>query len=903
MAAIAIRALSPGWVLTPLAPRRGRPALVPDPFAARLDPSAVAVDGEYLAEARRPRAGIATPRRLALEVIPPGAEQVALMLRLPSGAIRFQFPEAAGPRRRGAPRRLCCTIELPDAESPVRRGPLTGALRIVVLRLLGGIVRSSLPALARRWEKRSFRERGIKSGFVRILGGAAGDFALQPVAPSAADAAQGPILLMLHGTFSDTAGSYAKLAPLGFYAQARERYGARIHGFEHPTVGTSIADNLDALWSELPHGAIEMDVIGYSRGSLFARALLARARAGGDPQRQVRIGKVVLVAGPQQGTALARPQRYRDTLGWLANLLDALPDNPLTSAMSWVSGSLSWFAAEALGVLPGLADMDPDGPVIAAFRERGSSDVPACHAAVTEFEASGALRLRLADALVDAFFAEANDLVVPTAGGWQLGPPGAAEIEAARRLSFAPKAPGAASEVHHLNILAQPATAGFLLAALGATTQRRSVLTRGGRKGRPAGPAATAPASAAGGVPAAIVDDSFHLLVLGDPEARPPRPETIVASWRGARVVERYRWGKGGDGPAASAGTEAGRRWRQIIRYHQRLIDVFRGEPAARALSPTELEAFGHLLFAALFGGSVGRLYDEARGHHGGRRLHLVLNSNVPRWAEKPWELAIDPARGSPLAIQDIHLVRDVLGMLPTEQLPAHPGPLRILVVQAQPVDAAALSVAAEAALIERGFAELAAAGRVSVEVLARATPASLHERLARGRGRFDVLHFVGHGEYDEAAQAGLLLFEDGQGRGQALGERELGRLLAGRGLRLVFLNACESARGGGYSAWMGGLAPALLRLGIPAVIANQFAVDDLSALGFAQQLYARLAEGMSLAEAVREARIALCCSAGSQGLDWAVPALYTRVPGLRLIGVSNGSLVMTTGMKGRSIR
>ena len=44
------------------------------------------------------------------------------------------------------------------------------------------------------------------------------------------------------------------------------------------------------------------------------------------------------------------------------------------------------------------------------------------------------------------------------------------------------------------------------------------------------------------------------------------------------------------------------------------------------------------------------------------------------------------------------------------------------------------------------------------------------------------------------------------------------------RGLRLVFLNACETGRGGRVD-WNRGVAPALVAAGLPAVVANQYAV------------------------------------------------------------------------------
>jgi hypothetical protein len=78
-------------------------------------------------------------------------------------------------------------------------------------------------------------------------------------------------------------------------------------------------------------------------------------------------------------------------------------------------------------------------------------------------------------------------------------------------------------------------------------------------------------------------------------------------------------------------------------------------------------------------------------------------------------------------------------------------------------------------------------------------------------------------------------------------------------------------------------MAPALIAAGVPAVMANQYAVLDTAATTFARELYAALARGRSLGDATREARVALGHSVGAGALDWAVPVLFAREPGATL--------------------
>jgi hypothetical protein len=66
-------------------------------------------------------------------------------------------------------------------------------------------------------------------------------------------------------------------------------------------------------------------------------------------------------------------------------------------------------------------------------------------------------------------------------------------------------------------------------------------------------------------------------------------------------------------------------------------------------------------------------------------------------------------------------------------------------------------------------------------------------------------------------------------------------------------------------------------------VVANQYSVLDPSAVAFAQHLYWAIAQGATIGEAAREARIAVNYSNTGDLIDWAVPVVYARDPNYRL--------------------
>jgi hypothetical protein len=150
---------------------------------------------------------------------------------------------------------------------------------------------------------------------------------------------------------------------------------------------------------------------------------------------------------------------------------------------------------------------------------------------------------------------------------------------------------------------------------------------------------------------------------------------------------------------------------------HER-IKKYTGREEGSLPEDDELIDFGRELFDALFQGDVKRLYDEARSRNPRRKLDLVFTSMVPWLAEKPWEFAYDSRRGTFLATEDVHFIRNALTAMPVDPVEQRRNRLRMLVAAAQPVGFGELSAAQEERIIRRGFQDLADAGAVDIDVL-----------------------------------------------------------------------------------------------------------------------------------------------------------------------------------------
>jgi hypothetical protein len=96
----------------------------------------------------------------------------------------------------------------------------------------------------------------------------------------------------------------------------------------------------------------------------------------------------------------------------------------------------------------------------------------------------------------------------------------------------------------------------------------------------------------------------------------------------------------------------------------------------------------------------------------------------------------------------------------------------------------------------------------------------------------------------------------------------------------LVFLAACESARGTGQGPFEG-LGPKLVQVGVPAVVAMRDQVEMGMARDLTKDFYSRLLDHGEVDRALNEARNLLL---SSRSVDWSIPVLYMRLRDGRLL-------------------
>jgi tetratricopeptide (TPR) repeat protein len=324
------------------------------------------------------------------------------------------------------------------------------------------------------------------------------------------------------------------------------------------------------------------------------------------------------------------------------------------------------------------------------------------------------------------------------------------------------------------------------------------------------------------------------------------------------------------------------------VKLENFLLRLGRTRRAMRRIESSEMQAaktFGAALFNAVFSGDVAGAFKDrveaARRTGEGVRIRLRLAD--AELADLPWEYLYNPAVNRFLALS-VHtpLVRYMDLPDPIQPIPITP-PIRALVMIASPSDYPSLDVEAEWNKLTASLADLLANGQIAIDRMDDATLPALQRKLRKSQ--YHILHFIGHGEFDQSLQEGVLLLEDEQHRGHRVGSQYLGMMLHDHeSLRVAILNACEGARTSRLDPFAG-TAQTLVQQGIPAVIAMQFEIADDVASTFAHEFYGALADGYPIDAALTEARKAIF--ADGRDVEWGTPVLYLRAPDGRIFDVA----------------
>ncbi len=293
----------------------------------------------------------------------------------------------------------------------------------------------------------------------------------------------------------------------------------------------------------------------------------------------------------------------------------------------------------------------------------------------------------------------------------------------------------------------------------------------------------------------------------------------------------------------------------------------------------------GKELFRALFRDEVASLFHASlgslQGRHHGLRINILFNPRRPELApfqQLPWELLCHPETEDYLCLsRRTPVVRSLEAHRERRPAIARPRRIRILAVAASPTDCPPLAVTRERVNLEEAWK--GQEKNVEIVFLDRGGVEEIRQVLLTAP--FHILHFMGHGKFDQESSEGVLFFERRDGTCQPFEARRLAQLLHDfESLRLVVLNACHTAEAVGTRGAnpFAGAASSLVMGGVPAVVAMSGPVPDLAAVAFSRTFYQRLAAGDPIEAAMTEGRLAIQRTATGDGA-WATPILFLRSP------------------------
>lgn len=401
----------------------------------------------------------------------------------PMRTMRFTVTVAAEPSEPPAPRRASRSRRRSDLLTSMVPGRVVAyVFRFVAGPMLGGAAR--------------FLERNVREGLVHITQAdphsweTLGDDATVSV-PTGRPAR---VLLLVHGTFSSTIGSFGALAgqPDGraFLDAALRQYDLVV-GWDHRTLSVLPTDNAVDLATRLERLGFseppEIDAIAFSRGGLVLRSLIEHVLPSSPQLLTMR--RAVFVACANGGTELARPEnwhrfvdRYTNLAAAGARIAAVVPGftssaTILASSIRGVGAFVKIMATSAMtgDAVPGISAMNPGGDFVRDINGVQAGQ-PQPHetyycAITSDFDPDTArtkadpevmpppLLLALTDKLTDTLCGKPNDLVVHVDAMTQIDEATGPYVR--DRLDF-----GANGLVHHCCYFSQPRTATRLAAWL-----------------------------------------------------------------------------------------------------------------------------------------------------------------------------------------------------------------------------------------------------------------------------------------------------------------------------------------------------------------------------------------------------------------------------------------------------
>jgi hypothetical protein len=303
--------------------------------------------------------------------------------------------------------------------------------------------------------------------------------------------------------------------------------------------------------------------------------------------------------------------------------------------------------------------------------------------------------------------------------------------------------------------------------------------------------------------------------------------------------------------------------------------------------SGPNLVALGQQFYSGLFQGNLRDSWTCAQGIAQHRRevLQLRLGLKGRHLPRLPWEVL--HAGDRPLATgTDVVFSRYQPGtsLFKQTRILPEPGPLKILMAIASPSDRDSLQLKREVLHLQQELQNRTAnplknsphSPEIQLTILEQPDREQLTQALEQGH--YQVLHYAGHSNLGSRGGE-LYLVSSRTGLTETLSGDDLAGLLVNNGIQMAVFNSCRGAYGDpsdlADDSPERNLTEALVKRGIPAVLAMAESIPDDVALTLTRLFYRNLNQGYPVDLSLSRARAGLISAYGSHQLYWALPILY----------------------------
>jgi len=322
---------------------------------------------------------------------------------------------------------------------------------------------------------------------------------------------------------------------------------------------------------------------------------------------------------------------------------------------------------------------------------------------------------------------------------------------------------------------------------------------------------------------------------------------------------------------------------------HRQRIQESQSRLIERDVDQAGLIDIGRQLYNLVFTGDVERLFEQSAGQYlrkGTQGIRIRLRIEAPELIILPWEFLYWPHKEFFLGASiQCPVVRYLEIFEPIDNLEVAL-PLKMLVAIPE---SPGLDVAHEKANLIRTLDSLNRHVRLTF-LEGIVTPTSISDALLEEC--FHLFHFIGHGEFENDQAFLQLNSEDGDIK--YIDDHQFVSLFINHPtLKLVFLNSCKGAKTS-LATPMAGMAYRLVKQGVPAVVAMQYAIYDDAAILFSREFYRCLFKGTARGRvefAVSHARSRLLGEFPGER-DIGAPVLFMRASEGLLFNIVAGGLL-----------